>query len=569
MRKIYTKCFLSFFKSIILLCFSLSLNVPLMLNAQSWQWAKQIGGTGFDAAYISHIDSQHNIYLYGRYAKDLGIPQFIGFNCYLSTDSLIGQNGSFIAKYSENGNLIWVRNIVSPSHYAVLDAMGFDSVSNVFYLSGVYENSCTIAGCGLSSPGYKTFLSKIDTAGNCIWSKNIAIGSNLLCLTFDNHGNVYSAGWAPNGAVVDTITVAAGAFIAKFDSSGNCLWAKTKVSFISFSSMPIFFISQIKFYNNNVYASGSISGSNDTISIDTISKVIPCTNCAGTGIVCMDTSANVKWFRLDGLPYAQGPIGMNNNGDIYLYALGGDTCYFGTDTIKGNGSWSVIVKYDQNGNIYGYHQMNFSTNYSGDVRSIGLNVQSDGTYYITNSFSGTAVFGSYTISAGNAPDLFIARFNDAGDCLGLDHVGGSHGTCIAADGSGVYVTGVFSPFPSDSGMLSIGSSNFSTHGYEDIVFAKHNLLTGTGGESRIANNTLIIYANPNKGSFRLKVPDDFVNERHLLLNIFDDSGKLIRQQQLNMNDEHPKLDIFGEAKGTYHVTLSNSKKIYSGKMIVE
>ena len=143
------------------------------------------------------------------------------------------------------------------------------------------------------------------------------------------------------------------------------------------------------------------------------------------------------------------------------------------------------------------------------------------------------------------------------------------GLSITADESNIYMTGVFPLTSSISANLSIGTNTFTNYGWEDIVFAKHDMITGIPNEERVMNSTLVIYSNPNKGSFRLKIPDDFKAEQQLTLCIFDNSGKLIRQQQLNMNDETLKLDVYGEAKGIYNVTLSNKKKSYSGKMIVE
>jgi len=71
---------------------------PFLLQAQSWQWANHIGGTGFDDASISYVDAQHNIYLYGEYAIDYGMPQFQGRDCYFGPDTLRGAKYKFYSK---------------------------------------------------------------------------------------------------------------------------------------------------------------------------------------------------------------------------------------------------------------------------------------------------------------------------------------------------------------------------------------------------------------------------------------------------------------------------------------
>jgi len=55
----------------------------------------------------------------------------------------------------------------------------------------------------------------------------------------------------------------------------------------------------------------------------------------------------------------------------------------------------------------------------------------------------------------------------------------------------------------------------------------------------------------------------------LQLIIFDNSGKIIQQKTVEMNDGKIKLNLEAEAKGMYNVTLGNGKKIYSGKIIFE
>ena len=65
------------------------------------------------------------------------------------------------------------------------------------------------------------------------------------------------------------------------------------------------------------------------------------------------------------------------------------------------------------------------------------------------------------------------------------------------------------------------------------------------------------------------MPDDFVNEKNLVLSICDNKGKLIQQKTLQMNEGNIKLNLEQEVKGVYNVTLANKKKSYSGKIVFE
>ena len=80
---------------------------------------------------------------------------------------------------------------------------------------------------------------------------------------------------------------------------------------------------------------------------------------------------------------------------------------------------------------------------------------------------------------------------------------------------------------------------------------------------------MVIYPIPSKGNATIKIPDDLVHEKNLTLSIYDNSGKLIQQKTLEINDGNIKLNLEQEAKGIYNVVLSNKRKSYNGKIVFE
>jgi hypothetical protein len=54
-----------------------------------------------------------------------------------------------------------------------------------------------------------------------------------------------------------------------------------------------------------------------------------------------------------------------------------------------------------------------------------------------------------------------------------------------------------------------------------------------------------------------------------VINIFDDTGKLIQQNSPRVNEGKIVINLENEAKGAYLVTLDNGVKKYSGKIIFE
>ena len=85
----------------------------------------------------------------------------------------------------------------------------------------------------------------------------------------------------------------------------------------------------------------------------------------------------------------------------------------------------------------------------------------------------------------------------------------------------------------------------------------------------LRSNSLVIYANPNEGKCNITIPDEFKHEKNLTLSIYDNTGKLIQQGTVEMNEDKVRVNLEAEAKGIYNVTLSNGKKNYGGKIVFE
>ena len=182
-------------------------------------------------------------------------------------------------------------------------------------------------------------------------------------------------------------------------------------------------------------------------------------------------------------------------------------------------------------------------------------------------------FGNYTASTsspGNV-DMFLARYDLNGNCMGVRNTkvdiqspNPSAGYRLAQENNGTcYVAGLF------KNTSTFGSQSITSLGDKDIFIAKINAITGLGEAHKVNGNQLLIYANPTQGKCTITIPDEFINEKNLILSVYDNNGKIIQQKILLMNDDKIKLDLQAEAKGTYNVTLSNKIKSYSGKIVFE
>ena len=541
-------------KKQILILILIFLLITDLVSAQ-WQWAKQIGGPNADGG-CTLLDVNNNMYCIGEFEG----------SCYFDDDTLYssGVNDIFIAKYDASGNELWSKRIGgnNPVNYdEYFKGRVIDNNNNCLYLSGNFYGSLTIDSYTINgSPGnLDMFLAKFDLNGNCQWLKRAgsALEDILGTLSLDPAGNVYWTGdfhWT--GGMVDTVAVPKGWFLSKLDTNGNLI--STDSNFTNAGMLTCLTVS-----NNEIIVCGNTNTNAFIVGNDTLS---------GTSIIDgflfkMDLSLNVIWEKRFGGNSSNwdypGNFTQDANGNIYLVGGFQDSLTIDATTITNNGKKDFFfAKFDSNGNLSWIKQ----TNATGTFVTIAYMIKkdNDGLFYIVGDFCGSADFGSYNISTTYPQDVFVARYDDNGDCVGVRHFGRAYSSSVEVDSNNdIIVAGGF------VNTINIGSTSLTSYGGGDMFFAKSDAITGIGGESRIANNQLIIYANPNAGKCNIIVPDDFLHEKNLTLSIYGNTGKLIQQKTLQMNNGKIKLNLEAEAKGVYNVTLSNGKKSYNGKIIFE
>jgi hypothetical protein len=93
-----------------------------------------------------------------------------------------------------------------------------------------------------------------------------------------------------------------------------------------------------------------------------------------------------------------------------------------------------------------------------------------GNKYITGCFSGTAAFGSTTLTGFGMADIYVAKIDGEGNWLWAKKAGGvndDYGYSIVVDNAdNIYVTGYF------KATAAFGSTNLTSNGEEDIFVAK-------------------------------------------------------------------------------------------------
>ena len=83
------------------------------------------------------------------------------------------------------------------------------------------------------------------------------------------------------------------------------------------------------------------------------------------------------------------------------------------------------------------------------------------------------------------------------------------------------------------------------------------------------SNDLFIYANPTTDICHFSIPEELQNEENLTLLVYDNSGKLILQKEIGLQEGKISMNLEEQAKGIYQAVLTNGKKKYTGKVVVE
>ncbi len=467
---------------------SLCLAISCMVgNAQTFDWAKGMGGRSADYGFGVAVDGSGNVYVTGYFLSDT-----VDFNPGGSGGMLIsaGNADVFLAKYDAAGNYIWGKNMGGRGgdygRGVAVDGSGNVYVTGRFLSDTADFNPGGNGGAITNAGGYDGFLAKYDTGGNYIWAKSIGgrRDDEGWAVTADGNGNLYVTGgfsatadFNPGGSG-DTLMAVGGTdvFLARYDTGGNYLWAKSMGSNSTDRGQSL-----VVDTSGNVYVTGTFSstanfnsgGSGDTLK-----------SAGGLDIFVAkyDAGGNFFWAKSmggKGADYGYGVV-VDGSGNVYVTGVFySDTADFnpggsGGKLISAGDQDGFLARYDAGGNYL------WAKNIGGSGRDWGYGIAMDGSdnVCVTGTFSGTADFnpggsGGELMSAGGQ-DVFLARYDTGGSYLwakNMGGIGGDEGWGVAVDGSGnVYGTGRFS----DTADFNPGGSNgmLKTAGSADVFVVK-------------------------------------------------------------------------------------------------
>jgi hypothetical protein len=172
-------------------------------------WVRTATGSSFWSMRAAAVDPSGNVYATGSFETAISF----------GATNLVSRGSSdlFLAKYSSNGELLWVRQSGGENHESS-NRLAVDGAGNCLTEARFFQTA-SFGRIVLSNTVAKDYYAvvKYGPAGNVLWAnQSSATADSWADLTVDGDGNCYFAGQTDSANLV----------VVKHNSAGNLVWTK-------------------------------------------------------------------------------------------------------------------------------------------------------------------------------------------------------------------------------------------------------------------------------------------------------------------------------------------------------
>lgn len=545
----------------------LSLTLVAVAQVPNWQWAKDAGGPLYDGGSSIASDVAGNVYVTGWFYS----PTITFGSTTLTThDNDPGQSDIFVVKYDGTGNVLWAENF---GGYGVDIGTGICIAPNGnVFITGYFRDTIVFGADTLLGSGFSdVFVTALNSSGIPIWAKKArgisTDGSIGICT--DSNGNVLVTGIFTSPSFVigndtlinhDTLSFYNGAggdiFVAKYDGTGNLLWAKRAGEGMRDVSAGI------SSDGNNVLVTGYFESGYIVFGTDTLNT----SGGADVFVTKYDANGNVVWAKSAGGTSTDraSQIATDSNGNVFVTGYFGNApMNFGTNTINTAGGDDIfIAKYDPSGNVV------WAKSEGGSSVDYGLAIHCDvnGNVILGGAYgSSTITFGSTTLTNVGGADIFIVNYDTNGNAIWAKTAGGIYHEYvygITSDPNGnIFITGYYSSPTLAFGNTTLTNSSISIS-YADVFVAALNVLLGIDGENN--PSTFQVCPNPFSSSTIIKSGYPVKNATLTIYNLYGQSVK----QMDNLSGQTIVFQRDNLPSGIYFLRLTQDNKVIATNKIV-
>jgi hypothetical protein len=575
---------------------------------QGWVWAKTLScaSNGSTEMEVTAFDKTRGWFYaaIGNVGSDsLCLPPY-------TIHKLHDSQQAVIVKYDSAGNILWVRESSSSSIW--IQRMTVD-VSGNLYVFGCFNSlSISFGADTITNPDFHYgppygrnncyFVSKYDIYGNLKWIKS---GVNLYFygaqslwmgdIDADVEGNVYISGTYldsvitigsytfTNSHYADTST---DILLAKYDSSGNVIWAKTFGGTKSDMTLGLAVGTNNRVYMTGHYISPTLTFGGITLT-NTGSVTDPWTTWRPNAfLTAFDKNGTVLWAKTSAGNAYSNTIALDGDNNIFICGETFDTLFvtFGNDTIR-NARLPIsayLAKFDTAGNdiwIKGFYPVRYSAGSWQFNMLFGLttdqcnNVWSAG--YMDPDTAGIIIDSGLILypPAGYAEDpMFMVGYGPSGTLLQhfAIRTAGDDGPGLEADCKGnIYFAGDF------NGMTILGDDTLYFPGSGEVMFvAKYNPGLGCSGicnggvlleKKQTADIDISLYPNPATSSLTITYNGPLSKDAYIF--IYDLTGRLMYACPLTGNET--TISVANLSQGMYICRINaNGHETVSRKLVV-
>lgn len=470
------------------------------------EWAVQSGGDGNPQTMSLATDRHGNVYITGTYTGG-----DISFGTHTLT--LDGFQTIFMVKYNSAGTIVWAESYGGPEDdgpfYNAGNSITVDEYGYIYACGTIESNTLTIGSVSVSNL-YGAYLAKFDSLGSCVWAVSPpgdGVGTNV---TADHAGNVYMTGFFGDSIVLDSITyrgpdTLSDLFIAKYDSGGHVLWgtmAGTRLFTALDEVYGINFATAVD-KDDNVFVSGSFQAPSITFGSTTLTDVWADSGGTDPFLVKYDSTGHELW--------AKSGVGKHYN-------------------------YGLSVATDNWGNAY----------YLGSFGTAIINGAEPDT--------GSIAFGSYNLSSGGVDyaTMFIVGYDPDGNIMCATAVPELGGNSISSDPAGdIYVAGNY-------GIDSLRLNDSILLLYEGASFAAKFACGDTPAAVTPITGVLALklYPNPTAGYCHLQ----FTGDAGLYTaRVYDITGREVMNLFTGEHIFNYEFDTQNLLPGLYLVELSDEQ----------
>lgn len=397
-------------------------------QAQNWIWAENGTSGGTVDVLELQLDSAKNSYVFGTFQGTVDFGD--------TTLSAVNTGDYFIAKYSGNGEQLWVTSIEWTN--GTRNGFAVDGAGNA-YINSAFAGTITVGGSSYTSMGGRDLLLvKVDPNGNVLWAAHTPSTSDNqgTGVAADANGNVYQTGWIAGTVAFGSVSLSAPGgtvycFIVQYDNAGVPQWG-------------------------NVYGNTTYHSTGSGLAVDAGGNAYVCgwfSQTVNFGAATLTETGAGPYdgflLQLNALGTEQWAVQVGGSGDdacrrvrigldgdVYVGGYYGGTSSFGTQSLSGSGSylarctpagafqWAINVPVENDFAVGETGLVHLATDagvqqYSATGSSLGLlsttgttaggmDVGHDNRLYFGGHFTTSATIGTFALSATGTP-LFVAK----------------------------------------------------------------------------------------------------------------------------------------------------------------